>query len=438
MLKTIFSQDFRHTALNQLWRLFSGPALLILIPIYLSAEAQGYWYTFISLAALAVFADMGFSTILLQFSAHEFAYLKFEANKTLSGNKENLERLASLLQFAMKWSGVMGIIAFPIILVVGFFILNQKQAQIDWVIPWIIYGLASVFVFVNSMLLSFIEGCNSVGEIQKIRFLISFTTIISTICLLFFGVELYALAVSLFIGALTGSVIVFYRYINMLRQLYIIGSDSTYNWKGEILPLIGKYSVSWISGYFIFSIFTPIAFHYYGIIESGKVGLSIAVCTALFGIANIWMTIIVPKINILVSQKDYITLDSIFKKHLTLSVITYILGIFIVFILVVGFKNYVPFDERLVSPFSLVIISTGWLFQIIINSLAIYMRAHKEEPLVIPSFFGGIYIFCATWVIALYLPFEYFFLGFLSSFILIVPWVLIIFKKYKGGKIGSK
>ncbi len=67
-----------------LWRLFSGPALLILIPLYLSAEAQGYWYTFVSLAALAIFADMGFSTILLQFSAHEFPYLKFESDKTLS------------------------------------------------------------------------------------------------------------------------------------------------------------------------------------------------------------------------------------------------------------------------------------------------------------------------------------------------------------------
>lgn len=168
MLKTILSHDFRHTAINQLWRLFS--ALLILIPLYITAEVQGYWYTFISLAALAVFADMGFSTILLQFSAHEFAHLKFESDKTIGGNQKHLERLASLLRFAIKWSCAIGVIAFPIILFIGFIILNQKETEISW----IVYGIASSFVFVNSMLLSFIEGCDSVGDVQKIRFCDSF------------------------------------------------------------------------------------------------------------------------------------------------------------------------------------------------------------------------------------------------------------------------
>lgn len=81
--KKIFDHDFRNTAINQLWRLLSGPALLILVPLYLSSEAQGYWYTFISMAALAVFADMGFSAVLLLFASHEFAHLKFNNQKEL-------------------------------------------------------------------------------------------------------------------------------------------------------------------------------------------------------------------------------------------------------------------------------------------------------------------------------------------------------------------
>ncbi len=98
-----------------------------------------------------------FSTILLQFSAYEFAYLKINSDKTLLllGSYEHLERLSTLLRFAMKWSCSMGLVTFPIILVVGSFILDSKQTEIDWVLPWFIYGLASVFVFVNGMLLSF-------------------------------------------------------------------------------------------------------------------------------------------------------------------------------------------------------------------------------------------------------------------------------------------
>jgi hypothetical protein len=331
----------------------------------------------------------------------------------------------------MKWSGGMGLIAFPIILVVGFVMLDQKQTAVQWVLPWIIYGVASVFVFINSMLLSFIEGCNSVGEVQKIRFLISVATVISTVVLLLIGSELYALAVSLCIGALSGTMLIFYRYINTLKQLYTIGSSVVHDWKTDILPLVGKYAISWMSGYFIFSIFTPIAFHYYGAVEAGKIGLSIAVCTAIFGIANIWMTIIIPKMNMLVSQKDYTTLDPIFKKHLILSVATYILGITTLFIIITVFKEYIPFDERLVSPFSLGIIALSWLMQIIISGYAVYMRAHKEEPLVVPSFISGVYISLTTLLIAMYLPFDYFFLGFLSSYVWGIPWVLKIYKSFK-------
>lgn len=430
MLKTLQGHDFRHTAINQLWRLFSGPALLILIPLYLSAQAQGYWYTFISLAALAVFADMGFSTILLQFSAHEFAHLKFESDKTLSGSQKHLEHLATLLRFSIKWSGGMALIAFPVILAVGFILLEKKQTDIQWGLPWIIYGLASVFVFINSMLLSFIEGCDSVGEVQKIRFLISFVTVIATVVFLLLGAELYALAISLLIGALTGILLIVYRYMPMLKQLYTISLKAVHSWQKEILPLVGKYAISWASGYFIFSIFTPIAFYYYGAVEAGKVGLSIALCTAIFGIANIWMTLIIPKINILVSQGDYTTLNSLFKRHLMLSVITYILGLSLLFILMLFFNNYLPFIQRLVSPLSLLIISAGWLFQIIISGYAIYMRAHKEEPLATLSFLSGIYISLTTFLIALYLPFDYFFIGFLSSYVWGMPLVIQIFRKY--------
>lgn len=435
MLKAILSHDFRHTAVNQLWKLFSGPLLLVLIPLYLSAEAQGYWYTFVSLAALAVFADMGFSTILLQFSAHEFAHLRFESDKTLVGSQEHLERLATLLRFAMKWSSGMGILAFPIILAVGFVVLNKKQTDINWIIPWIVYGSASIVAFINSMLLSFIEGCNSVGEVQRIRFYISLVTVILTGILLVLDTELYALSISLCMGGLSGTIIIFYRYKHMLKQLFVLSGQVEYNWGKDTLPLIGRYAVSWMSGYFIFSIFTPIAFHYYGVIEAGQIGFSIAICTAIFGIANIWMTIIIPKINIYVARKDYETLNTIFKTHLVLAVFTYLLGASALFIIVIFFRDTLPFSDRLVSPFSLAILVLSWLLQIIINGYAVYMRAHKEEPLMIPSFVSGVYITIATLFIAKYLPFEYFFLGFLSSYLWGMPWVIAIFKRYKKGSL---
>ena len=78
--KFLSDKDLVNTAINQLYRLVSGPLMLLFIPLYLTQEEQGYWYTFSSVAALAVFADLGFSHIILQFSAYEFAFLKFNNN----------------------------------------------------------------------------------------------------------------------------------------------------------------------------------------------------------------------------------------------------------------------------------------------------------------------------------------------------------------------
>lgn len=431
MLKTLLSHDFRHTAINQLWKLLSGPMLLILVPLYLTAEAQGYWFTFISLAALAVFADMGFSTILLQFSAHEFAHLQFVDRKRLAGNEEHLNRIASLLRFALKWSLFMALLVFPIVLLVGYILLSKKSAEVDWLIPWILYGVASVLVFMNSMLLSFIEGCDSVGDVQKIRFHISVITVGLTLALLVADFALYALAIGLLIGAIAGLSMIVYRYRTMLFQLYDLSRHITHAWKAEIMPLMWRYAISWVSGYFIFSIFTPIAFHYYGAVEAGKVGLSIAICAAMFGIANIWITIIIPKINMLVAKQDYVTLNPIFKRHLWLSVLTYLLGVLVLFLGVTVFKSYIPFVDRLVSVSSLALIALAWLVQVVISALAMYMRAHKEEPLVTVSFVSGIYIGITTLLIALYLPVDYYFVGFLSAYVWGLPWILCIFKRYK-------
>ena len=92
MGKSTYKRDVFSTFLNQGWRIISGPLVLLCIPYFLSAIDQGYWYTFISVAALSVLADLGFSNIILQFSAHEFAFLSFQDNNLINGDSEHLNK----------------------------------------------------------------------------------------------------------------------------------------------------------------------------------------------------------------------------------------------------------------------------------------------------------------------------------------------------------
>lgn len=423
-VKKNINNDLIFTGLNYLWRLVSGPITLVLIPLYLSAEEQGYWYTFSSLAALSILADLGFSTIVLQFSAHEFAYLRFENKYKISGDKVHLEKLASLFIFCLKWSSSITAIAFPIILIVGYYILSSKSSNVPWFYPWIIYGVSSAIVFLNSTILCFFEGCNLVSRVQSIRFKMAVCVSITMFICLILKFNLYALSFSLCTSAIIGIFLIYSNFWIIIKNFVRIAENHIYSWKKEFLSLLWRYAISWSSGYFIFQIYTPLVFHFYDAAEAGKVGISIALWMAVFGISNIWMSAITPKLNMYVSKKEWKLLDSLFNKNLLLSGITFLVGLSIIFLIIYLFKGKLSIIERFVDVTSMFILGMSWFMQNIINSLAVYLRAHKEEPFVLSSLFLAIYISITTLLCVKYLSLGFLFLGYLTSNILILPWVV--------------
>lgn len=418
------------TSLNQVWKLISGLVTIILIPLYLTKEAQGYWFTIMSLATLVMLADLGFSSIITQFAAHEFAYLRLEDHE-ITGSEQHLNRLANFFVFSTKWAFGILVFAFPVISLIGFFLLSRKEGTVTWVLPWLVYLFGAGLTFFNNSLLCFFEGCNLVGPIQKIRIYISMVTFILMWLGLFSHLSLHALSLSLLVSALIGSFILLRGFGHHMRAFYGIARTVAYSWKEKFLGLQWRYAISWASGYFIFQMYTPVMFHFYGPVEAGKVGLSILLWTAVFSISNSWIYAIIPKLNIFVSQKKWKDLDALFSRHLLLASATFLTGAMTVYLSVTFLRGKVELFNRLADNTSLLLLGVAWFLQIIVNSLAVYLRSHKKEPLVIPSLVSAVYIVIATILCATYLPSKYFFLGFLSSYLWGVPWVLYIFIKNK-------
>lgn len=422
------NKDLINTALNQLYRLISGPMMLLFIPLYLTEQEQGYWYTFTSLAALSVFADLGFSTIILQFSAHEFAFLHFNSKGEIVGDNIHLKKLADFFRFSIKWLCGIICIVFPLIVIYGFYFISTKNNDdIIWKIPWIIYSCSSAIVFVYSSLLYFFEGCNSVAKVEYIRFKILVLTSCIIIIGLFFEIKLYALALSL-LGSFSYGLYLLYKHFNTpMKQLWIISKIQYYSWKKEFFNLIWRYALSWSSGYFIFQIFIPLAFNYYDSVFAGKVGLSMSIWTAIMSISSVFLVAKTPQINILISKKLWVQLDKELKNIFIKMIVAYTLGMIIFFTL-----NKLLYDiffvfQRLLDIYSMIILSICWLFQLIINFMATYLRAHKKEPLMNISILGAIYTFGVTFYIVNNYSSEYFFLGFLSKFIITLPYIVYIF-----------
>lgn len=426
IVRKSITKDLIFTSLAQLWRLISGPITLIFIPIFLNQEQQGYWYTFSSLAAMSILADLGFSTIILQFAAHEFAFLKFDGT-TITGENEHLDKLATFFRFSLRWVLSISLAAFPIIFGVGYYVLANKPTHIIWSIPWLVYMLGSAITFINGTLLYFFEGCDLVGKVQRIRLYIAIMTSITVWTGLVLKVDLYALALSLLISGLFSSFLIIKNFGPVISFLLGVARNSNYSWKQEFFSLLWRYAISWASGYFIFQIYTPVMFHFHGAAEAGKIGLSMALWSAIFSISNTWIYAIQPKLNIAISQKNWQELDGLFFKNMLFSLATFLIGAMVAIGLLIGLQGKLPIIERFTSITSMILLGASWFMQLVVNSLAVYLRAHKEEPLVVSSVVTAIYIVLVTLVVAKFLPREYFFLGYVSSYFFGLPWVIHIF-----------
>jgi hypothetical protein len=415
--------------LNSLWRIVSGPLTLLFIPLFLSSQTQGFWYTFISLSALTIFADLGFTTIVTQFAAHEFAHLKFNKETGLfEGEEPALKQIGSLLKFVMKWSITVSAIGFPIILFIGFVMFKNKTNDVDWILPWCIYVFASGLTFTAGSTLSFFEGCGQIATIEKNRLISSLTYTACVATMLYFGFNLYSLAFTTIISAGVNVFLLFFNFRKLIYQMFNASKGFISNWRKDFLQLIWKYALSWSSGYFIFQIYTPLMFHFHGAAEAGKVGISIALVTAAFSISNVWMYVATPKLNMFASKQNWRAMDNLLLKTVTLSVLTFTLGgIFVISIMY--FFPEISLLKRFLGIVPMSFLFASWILLIVIYGLATYLRAHKQEPMVLISIVSAIYIVVTTFFSIKFLDPKYLFLGFFTAQVLGLPATIMVFIK---------
>ena len=422
------NKDMLYTLLNQLWRVVAGPALLLSIPIFLTAVEQGYWYTFTSIAALSVFADLGFSTIILQFTAHEFAKLNFADDGKVDGDEESLWRLASFLRFCLGWLRKSIGIVFPIIAIGGWWFLSRNAGNVSWHGAWVLYSVASALTFFNAALMSFFEGCNSVAKVQTIRMFIVIVNTSMMLLGLVLNAGLWALTMGMSISSLVGSALLWLRFYKAFVQLMSISKGECYNWWPEFSNLIWQYAISWGSGYFIFQLFVPLAFMSFGAEYAGMVGMSIAAWTAGFNVSFSWITAVTPRLNMLIELQRWRELDCLFKRRCLAVLATMMLGGAVYGIMWYVFCGHTIF-HRLLPPLEMFVLFVCWLCQSWVNALAVYLRGHKQEPLMKLSAVSAVYVAVSTYICAVYLPREWLFIGFASSYVWGMPIVYRIFQK---------
>lgn len=372
------------------WGLFSGVITLFLIVHFLSPDEQGYYYTFASLLAMQVLFELGMSYVVMQFASHEMAHLSWSSDGTIVGDARAKSRLRSLLLLVTKWYGIIALLIVLGILPAGwwFFSVNQASTAVAWQIAWVwLVVSAAISVFLMPIL-SLLEGCGRVTEVAQLRMYQNIVGSLAAWVLLICGGGLLAMPAMSAGLALTVLAWLWHTQRDFLRDLLTrIGDHSPeIKWKTEIWPMQWKIALSWLSGYFIFQLFTPVLFAYRGAIEAGQMGLSFAIASALMSVAMAWMGTKAPRFGTLIAMKDYASLDQLFKLTLIRS-----LSLMVVLGAVLCAANYfaqtanIGFASRLLDPLPFTLLILATMLNYVTYAQSTYLRAFKEEPFLLIS-----------------------------------------------------
>ena len=379
----------------------AGVGIIFFISRFLTGVEQGFYFTFGSIAALQVFFELGLTSVITQFVAHEAAHLKLSENKVFDGNTFHKSRLASLFRFCCKWYLMISIIVLFFLLITGlvFFerFYNNNGEIVVWKGPWILLSVATALQLLQSPFSCFLMGLGKVKEMNKILFYQQ-TFILGVTWIGFvLGLKLYVIGLGVLCSIAIWCVYIFSSgMFNILKNISKIKITETVPYFKEIFPYQWKIALSWLSGYFIFQFFNPVLFAVEGAVVAGKMGMTLQALNVIQVIAMSWQNTKVPLYSSLISLKEYKKLDDIFKRTLfqmtpvCLSLLLLLFG----FIAVLKYMKIELNGDLICNRFldfkPMFFLATAFFANIFVFSWATYLRCHKKEPFLVPSIVTGV------------------------------------------------
>ena len=179
-------------------------------------------------------------------------------------------------------------------------------------------------------------------------------------------------------------------YFAGLTRTDVPAGRDTY-WWSEVWPFQWRIGVSSLSGYLIFQFFTPVIFAIKGPAIAGQFGMTLALTNGLVIATTAWLSSQAPLFGQLIAARSYDQLDRAFVRSLRSSfLLVLLIGVAISAIVVVLDRMHHPLAERLLPPVPFALFVAATVVNHVIFAMAIYLRAHRREPLMISSVIGAV------------------------------------------------
>jgi hypothetical protein len=371
----------------RLWSSCAAIVTVLLSAKYLSIEAQGVYYTIMSFLAFLTISEMGASFAVTQFCSHEMVNLRWNQSGILEGENISKERIQSILRFVVMWYGGICLLSLVFILPFGvwFFCkhIGDYEFKNKYLLQWVLLIGAASLMLLLSGLFAVLNGCGKVLNVEKQRiYQLIFSSVVGWI-VLYCGGGLYFLVAVYYIQFIFSVIWLTANFGVFFVDLFKKHDDTAWKyWKSEILPFQSKMGVSWIAGYFLFQVFNPILLATQGPEAAGRMGMSLQIFSGINSLAQSWLSSKTPQLGQLIAKRERSKLDKIFFDSLIQS--SGVLVLLVLSLLIIIKIWIIPnpvysksiMNEMQLIGLALVSVSNHFIF-----SQAIYLRAHKREPM---------------------------------------------------------
>jgi O-antigen/teichoic acid export membrane protein len=374
-----------YLALARLFQGLSGPVTLILIARHFSGVVQGFHYTFMSLIALQTFVELGTYVVIINVASHEWSKLRVERDGSIAGDPVALDRLISLGRLMFRWYAVAAAIFVVGVGAVGHsFLASQADAAtVSWRAQWWTLVILTAAQLLSMAFNSLLEGCNQVQQINKLRLVQVVVSAAALWIVIGLGGGLWAAVAGAAVSLGRDAYLLLVRYRTFFKPFFVIPASGM-DWSKEIWPLQWRIGAQGLVNYFMYSLFTPVVFHYHGAVEAGRMGMTWQIAVAVQTLALSPVLVLVPRFGMLAAQRNWRELDSVWKRASALAVALSLLGAAMWLAIAFALQSWGgSFATRVLPPLPTACLLAASVLMVVITCEAVYLRAHKQEPLVL-------------------------------------------------------
>lgn len=418
-----------------MWGLCSGPVTAILVAVTFTPEVQGFYFTFGTIVALQVFVELGLGTVIIQFASHEWSKLSLDASGRIAGDRASLSRLVSIANIASKWYLAGGVLLVVGLGAGGWLFFAPVTSGVPWFSPWLLLCLVTGLEVCLVPIWSLLEGCNQLVQLYRFRFLQGLIASLSTWAAILLGAGLWTAPLSVSATLLVSIFFIGRRYWSFLTSLLLGRADGpTIAWRSDMLPMQWRIALSWIGGYFVFSLFVPVLFKYDGPVVAGQMGMTWSMVAMIGAVTSAWVSPRAPRFGMLIARKEYGELDRQLRAVTGIVVGVSALLALTVWLLVLMLNALdhglaMHLAARLLAPLPTGLLLAAHCIMLATTPASAYLRAHKKEPLMVFSIIYAALVGCSTFFLGRHFSVMGMAAGYLIVNALAMPVVFLIWSR---------